>query len=129
MAKKDPQEALSRRERQIMDVIWRRGSATAAEVQEELPEAPSYSAVRALLAILVEKGHVESVQDGRRYVYRPTVSRDRVRQHALGRVLSTFFDDSAEALVTTLLSRKERRLSPDAVERLRRLLDSQEGRE
>ncbi len=128
MARKDPQETMSRRERQIMDVIWRQGVATAMEVQEGLTDAPSYSAVRALLAILVEKGHLTQVQDGRRYVYRPTVSRDQVRQHALRRVLTTFFDDSAESLVTTLLARRDRKLSPEAVERLRRLLDEQEGR-
>ena len=119
VARHDPHEKLSRRERQIMDILWRRGTATAAEIQAELPEAPSYSAVRALLAILVDKGHTESVLDGRRYLYRPTASRDGARQQALGRLLSTFFDDSAEALVETLLSRKDRRLSPEALERLR----------
>ncbi len=127
VAKHDPHEQLSRRERQIMDILWRRGTATAAEIQEEMAEAPSYSAVRALLAILVEKGHAESVQEGRRYVYRPTASRDRVRQQALGRLLATFFDDSAEALVETLLSRKDRKLSPEALERLRKKLDGDGG--
>jgi len=127
VAKHDPHEQLSRRERQIMDILWRRGTATAAEIQEEMAEAPSYSAVRALLAILVEKGHAESAQEGRRYVYRPTASRDRVRQQALGRLLATFFDDSAEALVETLLSRKDRKLSPEALERLRKKLDGDGG--
>lgn len=127
MARHDPHEELSRRERQIMDILWRRGEATAAEIQEEMNDAPSYSAVRALLAIVVEKGHAEAVQDGRRYVYKPTASRDRVRQQALGRLLSTFFDDSAEALVETLLSRKDRKLSPEALARLKKKLEDDGG--
>lgn len=110
-----------------MDILWRRGEATAAEIQEEMNDAPSYSAVRALLAIVVEKGHAEAVQDGRRYVYKPTASRDRVRQQALGRLLSTFFDDSAEALVETLLSRKDRKLSPEALARLKKKLEDDGG--
>lgn len=110
-----------------MDILWRRGVATALEVQDDLTDPPSYSAVRALLAILVSKGHAETSQDGRRLVYRPTVSRDHVRQQALGRLLSTFFNDSAEALVESLLSRKDRRLSPQAIERLRRKIDEAGG--
>ena len=87
---------LSRRERQIMDVVYRRGRATAAEVRDNLPDPPSYSAVRALLRLLEEKGHLGHEQDGRPYVYRPTVPASRARRSALRRVLQTFFDDSVE---------------------------------
>ena len=123
MSKPVPELHLSRRERQVMDILWRTGGAGAAEIQTALPDPPSYSAVRALLAVLVEKGHLLSVADGRRYLYRPTVPRDAVRQQALGRVLSTFFGGSPEALLSTLLSPRERRLQPAEVTRLRRLLD------
>lgn len=119
----DPVPDLSRRERQVMDIVWRAGESTAADIQAALPDPPSYSAVRALLAVLVGKGHLSQTADGRRHVYRATVPRDDVRGHALGRVLSTFFDDSPEALLSTLLSRRERRLKPDEVARLRKLLD------
>jgi BlaI family penicillinase repressor len=118
-----PDLHLSRRERQVMDFVWRSGPVTAADIQAGLPDPPSYSAVRALLAVLVEKGHLQSVADGRRYVYQATVPRDDVRQHALGRVLSTFFDNSPEALLATLLSPRERKLQPEEVARLRQLLD------
>ena len=94
---------LSRRERQIMDLLFQRGRATAAEVQEGLPEAPSYSAVRALLRILEEKGHVRHEQDGPRYVYVPKADRERARQSALKHVVQTFFDGSAEQAMAALL--------------------------
>src|SRR3954470_1199160 len=94
---------LSRRERQIMDVIYRRGRATAAEVLEDLPDPPSYSAVRALLRLLEEKGHVRHEHDGPRYVYSPTVNRDRARRSALKHVVRTFFDGSATDAVAALL--------------------------
>ena len=111
-----------------MDILWRRGTATAAEIQEEMAEAPSYSAVRALLAILVEKGHAESVQEGRRYVYRPTASRDRVRQQALGRLLATFFDGSPEKLVASLLDPADQKLSPEEIAKIRKLLNEGGGK-
>ena len=94
---------LSRRERQIMDVIYRRGRATAAEVLEDLPDPPSYSAVRALLRLLEEKGHVRHEQDGPRYVYAPIVNRERARKSALKHVVRTFFDGSATDAVAALL--------------------------
>ncbi|HEY9230230.1 MAG TPA: BlaI/MecI/CopY family transcriptional regulator, partial [Gemmatimonadaceae bacterium] len=94
---------LSRRERQIMDVIYRRGRATAAEVLQDIPDPPSYSAVRALLRLLEEKGHVHHEQDGPRYVYAPTVNRDRARRSALKHVVRTFFDGSATDAVAALL--------------------------
>jgi predicted transcriptional regulator len=94
---------LSRRERQIMDVIYRRGRATAAEVLDEIPDPPGYSAVRAMLRLLEEKGHVRHEQDGPRYVFLPIVNRDRARKSALKHVVRTFFDGSATDAVAALL--------------------------
>jgi predicted transcriptional regulator len=100
MSQPDP---LSRRERQIMDVLYARGSATAAEVREALADAPSYSAVRALLRILEEKGHVRHEAQGPRYVYLPQVSRERARKSALRRVVATFFEGSAAQAAAALI--------------------------
>ena len=120
---------LSRRERQIMDVIYRRGRATAAEVLEGLPDPPSYSAVRALLRLLEEKGHVHHEQDGPRYVYAPTVARDRARRTALKHVVRTFFDGSATEAVAALLD-GETRLPDAELDRLSALIEQarKEGR-
>ena len=94
---------LSRRERQLMDVIYRRGAATVAEVLEELPDPPSYSAIRALLRILEEKGHLVHREDGPRYVYEPTLPIDEARRSAARHLLETFFGDSVEGAVAALL--------------------------
>ena len=94
---------LSRRERQIMDVIYRRGRATAADVLDDIPDPPSYSAVRAMLRLLEEKGHVRHEQDGPRYVFLPIINRDRARKSALKHVVRTFFDGSATDAVAALL--------------------------
>jgi predicted transcriptional regulator len=120
---------LSRRERQIMDVIYRRGRATAAEVLEDLPDPPSYSAVRALLRLLEEKGHVEHEQDGPRYVYAPTVARDRARRSALKHVVRTFFDGSASEAMAALLD-GETRLDDAELDRLSAMIEQarKEGR-
>ena len=121
---------LSRRERQIMDVLYQRGEATAAEVQERLPEAPSYSAVRAMLRILEEKGHVTHTEDGPRYVFRPVVARDTAQKSAVSHLLRTFFDGSVEAAMTALLDATDRKLSRAEVERLAALIEQRkrEGR-
>ena len=121
---------LSRRERQIMDVIYRLGRATAAEVLENLPDAPSYSAVRALLRVLEDKGHVKHAEDGPRYVYLPTVPREKARRSALRQLVNTFFDGSAEQAVAALLDLSSDRLSPDELERLAGVIASarKEGR-
>lgn len=113
---------LSRRERQILDIIYQRGQATAAEVQAELPEPPSYSAVRALLRILEEKGHVRHDQDGPRYVYLPTVARDSAKKSALRHMLQTFFDGSAEEAISALLDDQSARLSEAELDRLARMI-------
>jgi predicted transcriptional regulator len=115
--------SLSRRERQIMDVSWRLGRAAAAEIQAALPDPPSYSAVRALLAILVEKGHLTRQADGRRYVYAPRAKREAAGAGALRRLLATFFDDSASNLVAALLAEKDRVVDPEELGRIRALLD------
>ena len=93
---------LSNRERQIMDILYRNASATAAEVHEQLPDPPSYSAVRATLRILEEKGQVRHDQDGPRYVFRPAVARDKAKRTAIRHLVETFFDGSPELAVATL---------------------------
>ena len=121
---------LSRRERQIMDVLYQLGEATAAEVQERLPEPPSYSAVRAMLRILEDKGHIAHHEDGPRYVYAPTVARDTARRSAVSHLLKTFFDGSVEQAMAALLDGAERKLSRDEIDRLSRLIEQRkrEGR-
>ena len=121
---------LSRRERQIMDIIYQRRQATAAEVMKHLPDPPSYSAVRALLRVLEEKGHVRHKQDGPRYVFYPTVSRDRARQSALKQVVGTFFEDSTEQAVATLLDMSAKEMSDVELDRLAELIEQarKEGR-
>ena len=114
---------LSRRERQILDILYQKGRATAAEVQTDLPEPPSYSAVRALLRILEEKGHIRHEQDGPRYVYLPTVARDNAKRSALRHILQTFFDGSAEQAISALLDEPSTRLSNDELDRLATLID------
>lgn len=122
--------ALSRRERQIMDILYRLEHATAAEVQENLPDPPSYSAVRSHLRILEEKGHVRHEQDGPRYVFSPTVPRDKAARRALNGVLENFFENSREQIVATLLDLDTRALSDDELDRLADLIDRarKEGR-
>jgi predicted transcriptional regulator len=114
---------LSRRERQIMDVIWRRGRATVAEVRNEMSDAPSYSAVRTLMGLLEQKGHLRHEQEGPRYVYLPTVDRENAQQSALRHVVRTFFDGSAERAVAALIDMSDTKLSDDAARRLARLLE------
>src|SRR5215471_8721361 len=121
---------LSRRERQIMDVIYQRGQATAADVMENMPSPPSYSAVRAMLRLLEDKGMVRHEQDGQRYVYLPTLSREKARQSAMKQLLQTFFDDSAEQAVAALLDMSRSNMSDSELERLSRLIEEarKEGR-
>jgi predicted transcriptional regulator len=96
-------EKLSRRERQIMDVLYERGRATAAEILAALPDPPSYSAIRALVKVLEDKGHVKHQEDGPRYVFTPSVPRAKARRSAVKHLLQTFFDDSASEAVASLL--------------------------
>ena len=121
MAKKDEAQ-LSRRERQIMEIVYRKGNATAAEVHAEMPDRPSYSAVRALLRVLEAKGHLRHRQDGPRYLYTPTVPRDRARRSALQRVVGTFFAGSVTDAVAALLDLESARLDDGELERLSALV-------
>ena len=123
MPRSEPHDPLSRRERQIMEIVWRLERASASEIQEALSDPPSYSAVRALLAILVEKGHLRHEQDGRRYVYAPTSERKAAGIGALKKVLATFFEDSPASLVATLLDQRDRSLPPEELKRIRDLVN------
>lgn len=116
-------EHLSRREKQIMDVVYRLGRATASEVREGLPDPPGYSAVRALLRVLEEKGHLRHESDGPRYVYLPTVPARRASRSALRGVLDTFFGGSAEHAVAALLDLSREDLTEEDLDRLARLID------
>jgi predicted transcriptional regulator len=123
------QKNLSRRERQIMDIIYELNEATVVQVLERLPSPPSYSAVRALLRVLEQKGHLVHRQDGPRYVYAPTLPRERARRSALRHLLKTFFDNSTEDVVAALLDISDN-LSEDDYERLVELIQKaqKEGR-
>jgi predicted transcriptional regulator len=116
-------QELSRRERQIVDILYAQGRGTAAEVQAALPDPPSYSAVRAMLRILEEKGHVRHEQDGPRYVYVPTVGRDSAKRSALRHVLRTFFDGSTEQAISALLDDASTKMSEVELDRLARMID------
>jgi predicted transcriptional regulator len=127
---KHPHVNLSRRERQIMDAVYRLGQATAAEVLENMPDPPGYSAVRAMLRLLEEKGYLRHDQDGPRYVYLPIISRDKARQSALKQVVQTFFDNSTEQTVAALLDMSKAKMSAEELERLSQLIEKarKEGR-
>lgn len=121
---------LSRRERQIMDLLYRLERATAAEVLEGLTDPPSYSAVRALLRVLEDKGHVRHEEEGRAYVYLPVTRRVDARQSALSHMLKTFFDNSAEQAVAALLTVKGKKLTDQELSRLSAMIENarKEGR-
>jgi len=121
---------LSRREREIMDVLFRRGKASVAEVMSDLADPPGYSAVRALLAKLETKGHVTHREEGRSYIYSPVVRKEAARQNALSHMLQTFFDNSTEQAVAALLSLRGRKLSKSEADRMAVMLERarREGR-
>lgn len=121
---------LSRRERQCLDILFQRGQATVAEVQEALADPPSYSAVRATLNVLVDKGHAQHKQDGPRYVYLPAIPAGSARNAAVQHLVATFFGGSAEEAAVALLESSDTHLSRDAIERLTRSIQSarKEGR-
>ena len=119
---------LSRRERQIMDVIFARGEATAADVAAALPDPPSYSAVRAMLRILEDKGVLRHREDGPRYVFMPTESRERASRSALQRVVQTFFDGSLASAVAALVDAKDGALPPDELARLEAIIKKAKAR-
>ena len=115
---------LSRRERQIMDIVYRLEHATAAEVMELLPDPPSYSAVRAMLRILEDKGHLRHTQDGPRYVYTSTVAPETASRSALRHVMSTFFEGSAAQAMAALLDETAGELTAEDLERLSSLIET-----
>jgi BlaI family transcriptional regulator, penicillinase repressor len=113
-----PLSALTRRERHIMDILFRLGRATAEEVMHAMPGEPSYSTVRTQLRVLEEKGHVRHEEEGRRYVYMPAVARSMARRSALRHVVDTFFDGSVEKVVAALLGGDASKLSADELDRI-----------
>ena len=117
------EKPLSGRERQIMDILYERGQASALDIQEALPDAPGYSAVRTLLRILESKGHVLHKKKGAHFVYSPTQPRHQVADAALAQVVKTFFENSVERVVTALLSTRDTRLSAEELKRLSELIE------
>jgi predicted transcriptional regulator len=129
MARKKSVE-LSRRERQIMDALYSLGRASAAAIREAIPNPPSYTAVRTHLSILHGRGQVKYSSDGTRYIYEPVVPRDEMAESAITRVMQTFFDNSVEKVISTLLKRKDSDLSAEQLDRLARMIEKarKEGR-
>jgi predicted transcriptional regulator len=123
MTKSSTHTTLTRRERQIMDVLYRRGRATAAEVMADLPGEPNYSTVRTQLRVLEDKGHVRHEEDGVRYVYAPAVPRHAARKSALKHLVETFFDGSAEQVVAAVLGGEASRLSDEDLDRIGELIE------
>jgi predicted transcriptional regulator len=121
--RKDGHRNLSRRERQIMDILYQRGRATGAEILEALPDAPTYSAVRAKLRVLEEKGHVRHEEESLRYVYVPVVARESARKSALRHMVSTFFEGSVEDTVAALLDLSASNLKQSDLERIARMIE------
>ena len=114
---------LSRRERQIMDILYQRGKAPASDIREAMPDAPSYSAVRAMLRILEEKGHVRHQAEGLKYVYAPTVARDKAKRTAMKHLMETFFNGSPEHVVAALLDVTSTKLTQEELDRMAQLIE------
>jgi len=129
MRRKEPHIDLSRRERQIMDIVYRRGSVTAAEVTADLPDPPTSTAVRTMLRILENKGHLTHEQDGVRYLYRAVVDRDKARESMIGHMIKTFFNGSAEQAMATLIDRAGSDLSDAELGRLAGMIEKARKRQ
>src|SRR5258706_15413859 len=114
---------LSRRERQIMDILYQRGKSSATEVREAMPDAPSYSAVRAMLRVLEDKGHVRHQAEGLKYVYLPTVTREKAKRSAVKHLLETFFAESPEQIVAALLDVESTRLTREDLDRMSEMIE------
>jgi len=114
---------LSRRERQIMDILYQRGKASASDVREAMEAAPGYSAVRAMLRVLEEKGHVKHQAEGLKYVYVPVVARDKAKRSAVKHVMETFFNGSAEQIVAALLDVASTRLTREELDRMSEMIE------
>lgn len=130
MGRQSTGEGLSRRERQILDALYRLGKASAADIREALPDPPTYTAVRTHLAILQEKGHVRFESDGTRYIYEPVVPRDEMAKSVIDGVLQTFFGGSIERVVSTLIDNEESKITPEQLDRLAEIIEEarREGR-
>ena len=115
--------SLSRRERQIMDILYQRGKASASDVREAMEAAPGYSAVRAMLRVLEEKGHVRHQAEGLKYVYVPVVAPDKAKQSAVKHVMETFFNGSAEQIVAALLDGSSTRLTREELDRMSEMIE------
>ena len=113
-----------------MDALYKLGKASAADIREQIPDAPSYTAIRTLLTILEKKGHVRHASDGTRYIYEPAVARDQMSRRAMDSLLMTFFDNSVERAVAALLTRKDMDVSKEELDRLSKLIEKakKEGR-
>ena len=128
--RKEGHRNLSRRERQIMDILYKRGRAGASEIHAALPDPPTYSAVRAKLRVLEEKGHIRHEEESLRYVYMPVVARDTARRSALRHLVSTFFEGSVEDAVAALLDLSSSNLSKSDLDRISRMIaEAKEGAE
>lgn len=114
---------LSRRERQILDILYRKSRASAQDVMEALDDSPGYSAVRTLLRILEEKGHIRHEEEGAKYVYSPVVSRSRARKQALAHMVETFFEGSPEQVVATLIDSNSAKMSAKDLDRLADMIE------
>jgi len=116
-------EGLSRRERQILEILIERGKASASEVRAAMPDAPSYSAVRTLLRVLEDKGHVKHHAEGLRYVYLPTIGRERAKRTAVKHLLKTYFNGSPEEIVAALLDVSSTRLTNEELDRMAQMIE------
>lgn len=127
---KSGKDGFSRREREIMDALYKLGKASAAQIVEQIADPPSTTAIRTLLTILEKKGHVRHMSDGTRYIYEPMVAREQMSKRAMDSLLKTFFDNSVERAVAALLTRKDADVSRDELDRLSKLIEKakSEGR-
>jgi len=125
-----PPDGLSRRERQIMDILYQHGKSSATAVREAMPDAPSYSAVRAMLRVLEDKDHVRHQAEGLKYVYLPTVTRDKAKRSAVKHLLDTFFHNSPEQVVAALLDVSSTRMTRQELDRMTEMIEKakKEGR-
>ena len=117
------QQGLSRRERQIMDILYRSGKASASDVLNAMPDPPSYSAVRAMLRVLEEKGHVKHQEEGLKYVFTPVVAREKAKRSAVKHVMETFFNGSAEQIVAALLDVSSTKLTRGELDRMAEMIE------
>jgi BlaI family penicillinase repressor len=124
LLKTQQERGLSRRERQIMDILYRRGKSSASEVREAMPSAPGYSAVRAMLRVLEEKGHIRHLAEGLRYVYLPTVAPDKAKRSAVKHLVDTFFKESPEQVVAALLDVSSTRLTSAELDRMAEMIEN-----